>query len=166
MTYIVLKSVTVWDKLFAKSLFDTVCFPVGRYSEDIAVMHRLAHIAKKAFYTKATLYHYCIREGSITQQNNIQVLADAYEMRKMQNQDMHEWGFHQLAEDTLEKEAFYQLLHFGSFGPYSAECIKRLKSIQGFPSYFSWRQKIMLEVFRVSPTLFDVISILWGKRRL
>lgn len=159
------QSITVWDKLYARELFNEIRFPIDRYCEDYAVTHQIVRTAGKAFYIDIALYNYCIREGSITRQNNPLVQIDAHEMRGIQIRDLEHWGFHNLAEDITDKEAFSQMLIFGEHGRYASESAARLRAIQGFPHVFSWRQKIMLQIFRLSPSVFDLISILWGKRR-
>lgn len=55
----------VWSKLFAVDLFDGVRFPKGRvYSEDVAVVYKLVHYAKKIYATDEILYNYMRRKGS------------------------------------------------------------------------------------------------------
>ena len=165
LNFILFQSITIWDKLYARELFNEIRFPIGRYCEDYAVTHQIIHKAGKAFYTDLVLYNYCIREGSITHQNNPQVLKDAHEMRNIQIRDLKRWKYQSLAEAVIDKEAFSQLLVYGKRSPFAAESAERLRTIRGFPHIFSWRQKIMLQVFRLSPSVFDLISILSGKRR-
>lgn len=54
------------DKLFARDLFETVRFPLGVVSEDLAVMYRVLLQAEAAAMLPAPLYNYCHRPGSIS----------------------------------------------------------------------------------------------------
>ncbi len=54
------------DKLFRRELFDGIRFPVGVWSEDVAVIYRATLKAEKAALCPERFYCYLIREGSIT----------------------------------------------------------------------------------------------------
>lgn len=53
-------------KLFKKSLFDGMKFPVGKIFEDVAIMYKLFNRANQIVYSDAKLYGYLHRENSIT----------------------------------------------------------------------------------------------------
>lgn len=55
----------VWNKLFAKRLFDDIRFPIGRCYEDMDVSYRLFHQAENIYVTNTILYHYYRRKGSL-----------------------------------------------------------------------------------------------------
>jgi len=57
----------VWDKLFARHLFDEISFPEGRVSgEDAAVTYKLYHKANRIVHTHTAYYAYVIRNQSVT----------------------------------------------------------------------------------------------------
>ena len=56
----------VWNKIYRRSLFDEIRFPVGRIYEDNFVMVRLVDSAKKVVFDMQPKYHYIRRDGSIT----------------------------------------------------------------------------------------------------
>lgn len=58
--------VSAWAKLYKKSCFENTEFPVGMFFEDSAVMYKIFDQADKIVYTKAKLYAYVHRDGSIT----------------------------------------------------------------------------------------------------
>lgn len=58
--------VSAWGKLYKKSFFDKVEFPVGMLFEDIAIMYKLFSKAKRIVYSDAQYYGYYHRENSIT----------------------------------------------------------------------------------------------------
>ena len=55
----------VWNKLFAKRLFDDIRFPLGRCYEDIDVSYRLFHKASKIYGINTIFYNYFRRKGSL-----------------------------------------------------------------------------------------------------
>lgn len=58
-------SINAWGKLYRTSLFDDVCYPVGRIYEDLAVTHLLLWQADKIVYSPEPLYYYYQRNDSI-----------------------------------------------------------------------------------------------------
>lgn len=55
----------VWDKLYKKELFDDIYFPVGKYFEDIYIMHNIFMKTTKISLTYIPKYYYVQRENSI-----------------------------------------------------------------------------------------------------
>lgn len=58
--------VSAWAKMFHRSLFDDVRFPVGRNNEDYAILIYLFEKCENICYTKSVVYYYFVREGSIS----------------------------------------------------------------------------------------------------
>ena len=56
----------VWNKLYKKSLFENIRFPLGKYHEDVFVMHLIIDQCKMISAVGDVLYYYRQREGSIT----------------------------------------------------------------------------------------------------
>lgn len=54
-----------WDKLYKKSLFNDIEYPVGMIYEDIATTYKLISKSKKIVYSPYIGYYYFQREGSI-----------------------------------------------------------------------------------------------------
>lgn len=59
-----------WDKLYKKTLFHDIRFPVGKKSEDWFTLPLLFKRAKKICYNSQPKYYYFQRIGSITRDNN------------------------------------------------------------------------------------------------
>lgn len=57
---------SVWNKLYLKTLWDNISFPVGDIYEDLAVLYKLLYKSKKIVHIGMPKYHYIIRSGSIT----------------------------------------------------------------------------------------------------
>ena len=70
----ILSRVLVWnnvdssacDKMFEKSLWQGLRFPVGKISEDVAIMHLIFERAGRITLISEPLYNYCHRLNSIT----------------------------------------------------------------------------------------------------
>ena len=58
-------------KLFKKTLFDNIRFPVGKISEDFFIMYKLFDRAKKICCNQKPFYYYLQRNNSITKNDNI-----------------------------------------------------------------------------------------------
>lgn len=58
--------ISAWAKMYHRSLFDDVRFPVGRNNEDYAILIYLFEKCEQVCYTKNVVYYYFVREGSIT----------------------------------------------------------------------------------------------------
>ena len=57
----------LWAKLFKRSLFDHLSFPVGRVYEDVAVLYRVFYSSQKVVLSCVSKYHYMIHKNeSIT----------------------------------------------------------------------------------------------------
>lgn len=57
--------VTAWNKLYRRSLFDEVTFPIGKLNEDSAIMHELFHKSRQIATIDDKLYYYVQRNNSI-----------------------------------------------------------------------------------------------------
>lgn len=63
--YLILKNYT-WNKMYHKSLFENIRFPVGKAFEDIFIMYKIASKVDKTCGTTKKLYLYRINENSIS----------------------------------------------------------------------------------------------------
>lgn len=60
-----------WDKLYHRSLFDGIRYPVGKIVEDVPTTYKIALRAGKAAMCDRPFYNYFHREGSITTQKKV-----------------------------------------------------------------------------------------------
>jgi glycosyltransferase involved in cell wall biosynthesis len=58
--------VVAWNKLYKKTLFESIRYPKGRIHEDEATTHRLYYEAKQAVFIERYLYGYFVGGESIT----------------------------------------------------------------------------------------------------
>lgn len=59
-------SISVWDRLYRKDIIADLLFPKGKVFEDIVYSTKAIIAAKRVAYINKVLYHYRIREESIT----------------------------------------------------------------------------------------------------
>lgn len=84
----------VWGKLYRRSLFQTIRFPIGYHFEDAYVMVQLMLEAKNIGYIAKVGYHYRLRKGSITMNMNAQKIKEMkdaflYQRRILQDAKIH-----------------------------------------------------------------------------
>lgn len=77
---------SVWDRLYHRSTIENIAFPVGKRYEDIFYTTQCICNAGKIAFVDKNLYHYRIREGSITQEKQIDrcIATDMYSLREKQ----------------------------------------------------------------------------------
>ncbi len=68
--------VAAWDKVYKRSLFDEIIYPVGKISEDWFVTYKLIDRADKIIYDSKPLYNYRQRANSITHSSNVKINYD------------------------------------------------------------------------------------------
>ncbi len=69
-------TVLAWNKLYKKSCFKTIRFPVGKLREDEFISYRVIYASNKITYIQSKLYYYRTRPGSIMQSSNLKVYSD------------------------------------------------------------------------------------------
>lgn len=71
-----------WAKVYEKSLFENIKYPVGRYHEDEFTTYKVCYEAKKVAYTESQLYFYRQREGSIMNTLSVKNVTDTHDALK------------------------------------------------------------------------------------
>ena len=74
--------VAAWDKVYKKSLFDGIRYPVGKLSEDWFTTYKVIDRATKVVYDSAPLYVYRQRANSITHSGNKKINEDCIDASK------------------------------------------------------------------------------------
>lgn len=67
--------VVAWNKLYRRSLWKDVQYPVGRLNEDLFVIHRLYDQCSTVVVLPEAMYHYCLSADSI--------MRSAYTIRRL-----------------------------------------------------------------------------------
>ena len=155
-------SLAVWLGLYHRNIVSHVRFPDGKYHEDTGVSHRLIHAADCIYLTNDALYNYRIgRSGSIMSNPTTKEHPDLREMLYRKIDDLQSWGYKGYAQML----AFRMLEKYGCKRDEQKLIVDIVKRINGFgPKTFSWRQRMLLIVYRISPALFDMICETRGIR--
>ena len=61
-----------WNKIYRKSLFNNISFPIGRIYEDTATIYKLFNISKRVYILNKVYYNYLRRSNSICLNPNIE----------------------------------------------------------------------------------------------
>lgn len=150
--------VVAWNKLYRWSLFDDVRFPVGRLSEDVAVTHRLIHKAKNIHLLNQPLYHHrSKRLGSIMDERSANQVSDEASLNVLRYRDLREWGYIDKSEEV--KHALYYLARMGEEAELSEYC-QKIVDDRRIGIEVSWKWRLMYRLYRVSPRMFDLVSII------
>ncbi len=76
-----------WNKLYRRSLFDGLRFPVGRNYEDIYIMHRIFAGARRVAVVSDWKYYYRQRPDSVVYTRSARNLAFCYEAHRQRCED-------------------------------------------------------------------------------
>ena len=86
---------------------------------------------------------------------------DLREMLLRKTEDLQNWGYKEYAQML----AFRILEKYGRKRVEQKPVVDIVKTIKGFgPDTFSWRQRIMLLLYKILPILFDMICEIKGIR--
>lgn len=155
-------SLAVWLGLYHKKIVSCVRFPNGKYHEDTGISHRLIHAADCIYLTNEALYNYRIgRSGSIMSNPATREHPDLREMLLRKINDLQTWGYRGYAQML----AFRMLEKYGYKRDEQRPIVDIVNEIHGFgPDTFSWRQRMLLVIYKISPTLFDMVCETKGIR--
>lgn len=85
-------TVSAWGKLYARSIFQGVRFPVGRLYEDVGTTYRLVLQCDKIAISNAPLYFYYQNPASITQQPFSMKKLDLISLTDQMCDDLESWA--------------------------------------------------------------------------
>ena len=75
-----------WGKIYKRSLFGDVRFPIGIRYDDVYIMHRVFANCSSAVYLPEALYYYRQHEGSVLQNRTLDLSLHQYEAYKVQRE--------------------------------------------------------------------------------
>ena len=137
---LLLKSVSAWNKLYKRSLFEDICYPEGRIGEDSHIILRLLNKCSKVEIISEELYIYNVRENSIMsspfKDKDINMLEDNVnhyiEISKNYNQiiDVGEYNIFLISVILLNKISRLSWKDVLKNSKYINECRTELKNIK------------------------------------
>lgn len=97
-----IQMVVAWGKLYKKSLFKNINFPVGRIHEDEFTTHKLFYKSSKIVYTSEKLLYYWQREDSIMGSGfNLKHRMDALDAFDHRAQFLKQVGLNELSSKAF-----------------------------------------------------------------
>lgn len=69
-------TVSVWNKLYSRKLWESIRFPHGHFFEDSEIAYQILDISRFICVIDEVLYHYRKRPGSLTTSMSLQLLND------------------------------------------------------------------------------------------
>lgn len=146
----------VWNKLYGKSLFDTVRYPEGRLYEDVATTHRLIYRANRIAAISDALYNYRVRENSISKKKDERLYRDLYFAHLQRYDDLISFGHH--TEELERVIAVQSLRYLMRVEPREDAMYDRadetVSSYTGVPGGLDANERNALKVWRLNKTLF------------
>lgn len=151
---------TSMNKLYHKWLFSGIDYPIGRYSEDLAIAHKLIYKAKTIIFINSYLYHYQIdRPGSICNSGSANHRRDHLYYTFAMQEDLERWG---ISYEIGAEFAISYLLCMGGNAEFSDKCAIIIKNSK--EHVCSWKRKLLLLIYKYSPEIFYFIADITGRR--
>lgn len=153
-----------WNKLYKTQLFDNIDYPEGMICEDKATTYRLFLNSNKVSFRNVPLYHYRVRENSITGQKSSQYYMDSLSINSLMERDLKEFGLDALAKAYSAKCGlliYEATRNLDGYEEIAEKAICDLKDNYGYMSkadYLGFMQKILVWV--------SGLSAKYGKRLL
>ncbi len=146
-----------WNKLYHRRLFADIRYPVGRVYEDKITTPVLIHSASRIVYSSQILYNYRLHPASITRIQSQKNISDCFYATELAVQNMRDWGY---GKDATEYYSFclYDFLtsHWEK-SEYTEKCIRYFRCLKHCPDWMSKKQRLMLYLLLLSPSLFHAI---------
>lgn len=156
--------VTAWSKLYHKKLFNMIHYPVGHVYEDVATTHRILYSADNIYILDRHLYnYYSNRPGSIKETADLENLRDLLWALSLRYQDFENWGVD--IGDEICDAALACLIKYGRKTALSDQWDAILRQKKCLPKDASWKQNVVLSIYKLFPPLFDVVCILFKRRK-
>lgn len=162
-----------WSKVYHKSLFNNLRFPVGKLSEDFYIMYKIFDRAQKISYVATPCYNYLQRQNSISRNTKINhdfeyAAKEQMEYLETKYPELKVLAHTSYASAALTVYDFYiknnvkcskeQLKHFKKILKENYSYIVKAK-------YLSKTKKIQFALFKINPILYRAIFILYRKYR-
>lgn len=132
----IVSTYSVWDRLYKRSIIEKLTFPRGMCYEDVVFSTKAIINSTKLVYINKFLYHYRIRQGSISHRNNEnydkRLITDRLPLQKEQIEWLKSKGYKQLA--NIAKASYYQeylkILAINTYPEYEASINETIKMMR------------------------------------
>lgn len=157
--------VITWNKLYKKSLFERLQYPIGRVYEDIATTHKIVHMARRIVSINTPLYHHVLREDSISHTHTKKYTEDCFVVTIQKCNDLFLYGFPEEIIQILQYRA--AIGYLSRIKPcnddYYVLAKQLIDSIDGVPKGLSIKQILVLILWRTDKKLFCFLCKLMGR---
>lgn len=165
--------ITAWNRLYHRSIFENVRFPVGRVHEDEYIAHEVYWKCEKVSLVEHPLYFYLQRAGSITQNETLKQKMDYAEALFQRIEFAREHDLQVLAEKSM-LTILHKLAVWNDQNYAGAEETKRIrqevrrgKKVAGqllkMPGRYGMKAK--LHLFRISTSGYHLLLHLkWARK--
>lgn len=161
---------TAMNKLYQKSFFNTISYPIGSLYEDVGTTYKTVLQANSIYYLDKVLYYHCYRFGSITTIQTEKSLRDFFEMSMQQYRDLTAWGYPSDKLDFFLKDRTlaYCKKYYSIRKLYDSDfrylfCKRVLCSSKDIPSKFRRQNKVLFVLFKYCRPLFFLSCLLYDK---
>lgn len=154
----------VWNKLYKRELFQTVRYPVGRAYEDLAVTHKVVFSANRIIMIPDVLYHYVYRKDSIGNTRSAKNKRDGFISALTYSRDLKEHGCtEELYLSMLwTKAILFLMTAYPSPDTVFHQAEEVVDAIPGIPRFIPLKYRMLLRVWKLSPSLFHFICRILG----
>lgn len=160
-----------WSKLYHKSLFENIRFPVGKLSEDYYIMFKVFDRAQNVSYLDIPCYNYLQRQNSITRNEKINHDHEYAAREQMvyldeKHPELRTVSHTSYASAALTVYDFYiknhvscpkaQLQHFQDVVNQNKKYIKQA-------NHLSKNKKIQFSLFMINPYLYRAVFTIYRR---
>ncbi len=155
-----------WNKLYRRSLFDTIRYPEGKVFEDIATTYRLIYAANRIAFIREFLYYYVNRKNSISNIVTIQNETDHFSATSQRFEDLIKLGYPE------EKAVWFiwpaTITFLVRMEPSDDSLYQKAAaiadSIPGLPEKLGIKQRFMLLLWKKNRNLFQLVCRAMGRK--
>ena len=156
-----------WNKLYHRNLFKNILYPEGQIYEDTATTYKLIWKATRIYCLDVVLYYYFRRPDSISKRKRTKkVIREQFQACWKQCCDLSKWGFRSSQHEMfkINLALFYCVATPINFSdPYYVISANVIRSVKKSSQAFTWKQRILILLFKFSPKLFNLLCLLWNK---
>lgn len=164
-----------WNKFYLKELFDSVAFPIGRLAEDYGTTYKVLNKSRLVIVTPYKVYGYFQRSDSIMGSKSLKLIIDEYHMgcnffefSIVNYHVLHNLIYSEHANLLLK--SYSRIVFHKDYKNNKSTCTRILNEIKENISFYSFekisfKSKLMLCLFRISPIIPSIILNLRDKIR-
>lgn len=158
-----------WNKLYKKSIFNNLLYPVGRYNEDTFIIMDILTSIESCVVVDEPLYYYVMREQSITKarfqkkhldiidawKRNLNIISAKYpELTEFIESKLHSAHF-QVIDKIIMEPNYKDFQEYLILRDYIKDNFKKIISSK----YITVKRKIMCMLLLTTPGAYRVINL-------